>query len=132
VPFGFITDHTSNIVVMAALLVRGIGMGFATIPLTGTAYIGLPPADVPSASIITRVVQQVGGSLGTAVMAVILTSAAVGSDPAAEYRQAFWWSVALTAIAVPLCLVLPGRPETDRDEHPSSDAETAGERVPAE
>lgn len=114
VPFGFVTDHTDNVFLMAALLVRGVGMGAATIPLTSTAFVGLPGPDVPSASIITRVAQQVGGSLGTAVLAVILQAATSGSgDPAQAFRQAFWWSVGFTAVAVPLCLLLPGRTATE-------------------
>jgi hypothetical protein len=95
---------------MAALLLRGAGMGAATIPLAGAAYVGLPGSAVPAVSIITRVVQQLGGSMGTAVLAVILQAAvSSGSDLAAAFRQAFWWSVGLTAMAVPLCLLLPGR-----------------------
>lgn len=115
VPFGFATDHTNNALLMAVLLLRGIGMGAATIPLGSAAYIGIPGPDVPSASIITRVVQQFGGAMGVAVLAVILQDAAASGDPAQAFREAFWWSVAFTVIAVPLCLLLPGRPAGDTD-----------------
>jgi len=30
---------------------------------------------------------------------------------ASGFQQAFWWSVVFTAIAVPVCRLLPGRPE---------------------
>ena len=110
IPFGFVTQYTSNILLLAALFVRGVGMGAATIAFNGAAYVGLPREDVPSASIITRVVQQIGGSMGTAVLAVILFSASSksgGSVPA--FREAFWWSVAFAAAAIPACFFLPGR-----------------------
>jgi MFS family permease len=111
IPFAFVTPHTSFAWLMAALLVRGLGMGVAIIPLTGVSFIGLTHDEVPDASIITRVMQQVGGSLGTAVLAVVLQHAAASShnlaDVSAGFRDAFWWAIGLTAAAVPLCLILP-------------------------
>jgi MFS family permease len=111
IPFGFVTMSASNVLLMVALFVRGVGMGAATIPLAGAAFVGLSGPEIPSASIITRIVQQVGGSMGIAVLAVVLqTASAAGGDPAHAFREAFWWSIGFTAIAVPLCLLLPGRP----------------------
>ena len=122
VPFAFVALDTSDVLLMAALLIRGVGIGTATIPLAGTAYLGLPGPDVPSASIITRVMQQVGGSMGTAVLAVILQTAATGSaDPAHAFREAFWWTVGFTTLAVPLCLLLPGRPVASNAMPPSNE-----------
>ncbi|WP_405148956.1 multidrug efflux MFS transporter [Sphaerisporangium sp. NBC_01403] len=114
VPFAVATADTSKVLFMAALLVRGIGMGAAMIPLTGAAYFGLGHKEIPDASIITRVAQQIGGSVGTAVLAVILQHTTGGHTPgtvADGFGDAFWWSVAFTAVAVPLCLLLPGRPK---------------------
>jgi len=62
---------------------------------------GLPRASVPDASSVTRTMQQVGGSFGTAVLAVIL----VGHS----FHATFWWSVAFTALAVLPAAMLPGR-----------------------
>ncbi|UGQ13432.1 multidrug efflux MFS transporter [Yinghuangia sp. ASG 101] len=113
VPFAFATDDTANAILLTALFVRGLGLGAATIPLAGAAYTGLSTAQIPDASIVTRVAQQVGGSVGTAVLAVVLQHTAAGAHTPAEraegFDQAFWWAVAFTAVAVPLCLLLPGR-----------------------
>jgi EmrB/QacA subfamily drug resistance transporter len=114
VPFAFADAGTSNVLLMAALLVRGIGMGAAIIPLTGAAFSGLEHQEIPDASIIVRVAQQVGGSVGIAVLAVILQHAVGGGHSAGAiargFGDAFWWSIGFTAVAVPLCLLLPGRP----------------------
>ncbi|MEU7187553.1 MDR family MFS transporter [Streptomyces sp. NPDC045369] len=115
VPFAFAGAGTSKVLLMAALLVRGIGMGAAMVPLNGAAYIGLGHQEIPDASIIARVAQQLGGSVGTAVLAIVLQHT-VGDarTPAAladGFGDAFWWSVAFSVVAVPLCLLLPGRPE---------------------
>ncbi|WUM96044.1 multidrug efflux MFS transporter [Streptomyces sp. NBC_00322] len=116
VPFAFVTADTSKVLLMAALLVRGIGLGAAMIALSGAAYVGLEHKEIPDASIITRVAQQIGGSVGIAVLAVILQhTAGDAHTPGAladGFGDAFWWSVAFTAVAVPLCLLLPGRPKS--------------------
>lgn len=82
----------------------------------GAAYVGLEHEEIPDASIIARVAQQIGGSVGTAVLAVVLQHTAgnahTPSALADGYGDAFWWAVALTALAVPLCLLLPGRPKS--------------------
>jgi hypothetical protein len=97
------------------LVVRGIGLGAVTIPVMASAYIGLDRMEVPHASMITRTAQQIGGSFGTAVLAVILERAVAGHASeglggVAAYDVAFWWSIALTVAAVVLALWLPARP----------------------
>jgi len=109
------------------LLVRGIGLGAAMIPLGGAGFAGLEQGEIPHASILVRVTQQLGGSLGTAILLVILQHATAGAHSPESlitgFQQAFWWSVVFTAIAVPVCLALPGRPELPRAEPRSAPAE---------
>ena len=64
--------HTSELLLAGTLVVRGAGVGMMTIPATATAYLGLRPDRIPHASSTTRLVQQIGGSFGAAVIAVIL------------------------------------------------------------
>ncbi|MCP2342153.1 MDR family MFS transporter [Actinomadura rupiterrae] len=126
VPFGFITASTSDLMLMAVLFVRGLGLGAAMIAIMGAAFVGLGREQIPAASSISRVTQQVGGSVGVAVLVMILQRASSGAhSPAAlasGFADAFWWSAAFTAAAIPLCLLLPGRPNpqptTPTDEHP--------------
>ena len=70
--------------------------------------------------------QQIGGSFGTAVLAVILQDAIVSHHGtlAGAFHIAFWWSIGFSAIAVPLSLWLPGA-------HRPQPAETARARQPA-
>ncbi|WP_370544554.1 MDR family MFS transporter [Frondihabitans sp. VKM Ac-2883] len=108
IPFAFATSDTNYALLLAALLVRGFGMGAAIIPLTGASFIGLAGHEVPGASIITRVIQQIGGSVGTAVAAVVLqTTSTHGASHG--YGIAFWFAIGITAVATPVCLVLPGK-----------------------
>jgi EmrB/QacA subfamily drug resistance transporter len=109
VPFAFADQHTGIGWLIAVLAVRGFGLGLVLTPLMGVAFVGLDRADVPHASIITRVAQQLGGSFGTAVLAVILERGAAGHPLAGAFDVAFWWASGFTALAVVVALVLPRR-----------------------
>ena len=73
---------------------------------------GLDQAEIAHASVLTRTAQQLGGSFGTAVLAVILEGAVAShhGDLTAAFNLAFWWSVGFAGLAALLSLWLPGRP----------------------
>ena len=112
VPFAFAGLHTSAWLLAVFLVARGFGLGAITIPVMAAAYIGLDKQQVAHSSVLTRTAQQIGGSFGTAVLAVILQQALAAhpGDPAAGFDTAFWWAIGLTAVAVLFSLWLPGRP----------------------
>ncbi|MDN3358808.1 MDR family MFS transporter [Actinomadura sp. DC4] len=101
--------HTGELLLALSLVVRGAGLSGATIAVMAAAYEGLDRADIPHASSTTRIMQQVGGSFGAAVLAVILQRGLAGHSEAAAFDQAFWWSLGFTALAVPVALLLPAR-----------------------
>jgi EmrB/QacA subfamily drug resistance transporter len=107
VPFAFADESTATWWLMLSLLVRGLGLGAVVIPLMTLAYDGLAREEMPDASILTRVAQQLGGSFGVAVLAVVLA----GSG---GFEAAFWWSVGFTAVAVALAFLVPAKPATAR------------------
>lgn len=114
IPFAVSGESTATWLLMLTLLARGFGLGAVIIPLITGAYIGLERHEIPDASIITRVAQQLGGSFGTAVLAVILTNAAIdvssSAGVAAAFDEAFWWATGFTAVAVLLSSLLPQAP----------------------
>ncbi|CAN5396079.1 MDR family MFS transporter [soil metagenome] len=107
IPFAFATESTNQWLLVAVLVVRGLGLGTVMIPLMTVAYVGLERADVPHASILTRITQQVGGSFGVALLAVILEGAVAAGHGAAAFDQAFWWAVGFTGVAVAVSFALP-------------------------
>ena len=125
IPFAVADAGTSTWWLMLVLLVRGFGSGAVMIPVMSVAFVGLQRADVPHASIITRLAQQLGGAFGTALLAVILDAAATGATTVAGYAlafdTAFWWAVGFTAVAVLVSLVLPTAavPMVSRDAAPA-------------
>jgi EmrB/QacA subfamily drug resistance transporter len=113
VPFALADAGTSQWWLMTVLLVRGFGMGAVMIPVMSVGYVGLQKAEIPHASIITRLAQQIGGAFGTALLAVILASATSSAQTTDDlvhgFDQAFWWAVGFTVVAVAVCWALPRR-----------------------
>ena len=64
--------HTSFAVLAVSLFIRGIGFGFVMMPAISAAYQTLAAPQVPRASTAINIVQRVGGSIGTALVAVVL------------------------------------------------------------
>jgi hypothetical protein len=100
---------------VTGLVVFGMGMGATMIPLTAAAVQTLLPRQVARGSTLINVNQRVFGSVGTAVMAVILTSQFNHSDSitaanqlAAAQDQASRHQVPLDPAAVPPGTLQPG------------------------
>ncbi|HEY6763114.1 MAG TPA: DHA2 family efflux MFS transporter permease subunit [Baekduia sp.] len=72
VPYALIGGDTGYGVLMAALVVRGLGLGATMMPAMAAAYATLETAEVPRATPMLNVLQRVGGSIGVAVLTVIL------------------------------------------------------------
>ncbi|MFT4264514.1 MAG: MDR family MFS transporter [Nocardioides sp.] len=109
VPFAFAGADTPLWWLMLVLLVRGLGLGMAFTPLMSVAFLGLERHEMPDASVFTRVAQQLGGSFGTAILAVILEAAVTGESGAVHgFQIAFWWTVGFVGLATLLSFLLPG------------------------
>lgn len=113
--FAWAGPATSQWPLAASLFVRGAGLVAVTIAVTAGAFRDTPPGDVPDASSTTRIIQFIGGSFGSAVLALILASAltshhaatATATAVALAFNTAFWWAIALTAIALIPAVLLP-------------------------
>ena len=105
--------------VLPGLVVMGLGMGliFATCFEIGTS--GVQAHDAGIASAMANTTQQVGGSIGTALLSTIATTVAANyvadglGDPlhaaVHSYSVAFWVSAGIFAGAAVICgLLIPG------------------------
>ena len=113
-----------------ALAVRGLGLGFTMMPAMAAAYSTLERPQVPRATPLLNVLQRVGGSLGTAVLAVVLQhelTASPASVPAA-FAHTYWWVQAGTAVALVPAVVLARaqRAAAARRATPSAAVPTVG------
>jgi EmrB/QacA subfamily drug resistance transporter len=107
-------------------LLLGLGLGFTFVPLSNLALIGAGEHDTGAASAMLNATQQVGASIGTALLATLsvgaitdyFTDAAMsGRDPATDptigleaqvagYTTAFTWASALLALGALVSAVL--------------------------
>jgi EmrB/QacA subfamily drug resistance transporter len=117
IPFAFADADTSNTWLSAVLVVRGLGLGTVLIPLMTVSMTGLSHDEIPQATMITRIAQQVGGAFGTAILAVVLTTMLDDATDAAgatdAFHAAFWIATGVAVLALLASVILPGRGHDD-------------------
>jgi EmrB/QacA subfamily drug resistance transporter len=113
IPFGLIGAHTSFVELGFEQVIRGVGIGFAFMPAFIAAFAALERHELPDAAPTLTVLMRVGGSIGTALLAVVLQRSLTSAGPhpslaaaAAAYGTAFWWGVAIIAAAIVPCIIL--------------------------
>lgn len=129
VPFALASASTSLWLLGAALFVRGLGLGVVLIPVMTVAYVDLRRDQMPHASAITRIVQQLGGAFGTALVAVVLTARTTRAHPAAGFDAAFWWTIAMTLASTVAALFLPSHEQAGAQFAPARDDSVDGSSV---
>jgi EmrB/QacA subfamily drug resistance transporter len=72
IPYALLDPSSSYAVLAGALFVRGLGFGWTLMPAMAAAYRNLSRAAVPRATTTLNIVLRVGGSFGTALVAVVL------------------------------------------------------------
>ncbi|MGP4025353.1 DHA2 family efflux MFS transporter permease subunit [Actinomadura sp. 3N407] len=132
VPFAVVDADTSYWVLGVALWVRGLGFGCTMMPTMSAALTTLRRAVVSRASSTLNIIVQLGGSVGTALLAVVLSreigdripqaaaggTGGMGQIPerareqvapqlAEAFGSTFWVALALTAVLIIPALLLP-------------------------
>jgi EmrB/QacA subfamily drug resistance transporter len=82
-PFAFVSDHTPYALLAGVLVVRGLGLGASIQPAAASAYQLLHSSQVPRATAALNALRQVGGSIGTALLAVVLQHESAATLPSA-------------------------------------------------
>jgi EmrB/QacA subfamily drug resistance transporter len=111
IPYAFVGTGASQALLAAGLFVSGLGQGAIKLTAFTAAYRGLTHAQVAPATSANRILQQLGGALGTVVLALVLQRAAATHTAPAAFGQVFTWVLGLTALGVIPALALPGRPQ---------------------
>jgi EmrB/QacA subfamily drug resistance transporter len=109
---GVDTGYASH--VLPGIMIVGAGLGLVFSSAMATATLGVQPTDAGVASAMVNTMQQIGGSIGTALLSTLAASA-VTSDLAASatarpdaaalthaavhgYTTAFWWAAGIYAV----------------------------------
>ena len=125
IPLVQVGPATSYLWLALVLLVRGIGLGCSMMPTMASAYAVVRRDQVPGATSVLNALQRLGGSIGTALLAVVLADqsrAALGAAAASSggpiqtlspsvrahvaaplataFGNSFWWALGATLIAL--------------------------------
>ena len=138
VPAGDYATH-----VLPGLLVAGLGMGMIFAPCLSTATLGVKPEQAGIASATLNTAQQVGGSVGTALLSTLFASAAASyastHTPGRNIQQlasihgyttAFWWAAGIFAVGLLVALVVLPAGKTLRGTVGESHRHLRAERQP--
>jgi EmrB/QacA subfamily drug resistance transporter len=97
--------------VLASLLLFAVGNGLSFVPLTQAALEGVPAKDAGAASGLVNVTQQLGGTLGVAILVTVFghfsrhAGTLVGQSAAAQAQHAFTVGASHAFVAAALFLV---------------------------
>jgi EmrB/QacA subfamily drug resistance transporter len=124
VPLVFVTAHTPYLLLGGVLFVRGMGLGASIQPSTAAAFALLDSAQVPRATAALNTLRQIGGSIGTTVLAVVLQNETravlpsaggaggllaplpasarqqISGPVASAFGHTFIWALAMTVLAI--------------------------------
>jgi predicted MFS family arabinose efflux permease len=99
-PLVLVDADTSFVALGAVLFVRGIGLGASIQPATAAAYATLTADAVPRATAALNTLRQIGGSIGTALLAVVLQHEGGMTPAAGAFGHVFTWSAGLMALTL--------------------------------
>jgi EmrB/QacA subfamily drug resistance transporter len=100
--FTQIDVSTSYGLLLSALFVLGLGMGMTMTPIMSAAMGSLQQREVARGSTTMNIIQQAAGSVGTAVMSVVLTNRVLGDPAAAAYMGVVQGQVPADAVPPPV------------------------------
>ncbi len=127
-------NHGWEIYVAGGLLGIGIGLAFSSMPAIIVAAV--PPAQTGAATGMNANVRTVGGAIGSAVSAVLLTSGATtahGLPADSGYSKVFWFLAGVSLLAALAALIIPAvrahAPESDLTPEQVTSPEPAGVAV---
>jgi MFS family permease len=121
IPFTKVGAHTSYALLAGSLVVRGLGLGATMMPAMAGAYQTLDHDSVARATSALNAIMRVGGSIGTAVLAVVLqhrlrggfaappTAARNPATVANAFGGTFAWGLGLMALGFIPAIFLPRR-----------------------
>jgi nitrate/nitrite transporter NarK len=138
IPLVTVAATSSYAWLAVVLLVRGVGLGCSMMPTMASAYAVLSRDQVPGGTSILNTLQRLGGSIGTALLAVVLTDQARGAlgsaagsggvlqtlsstvrvrvagPLASAFGHTFWWALGATLVALIPASVLVATQRRDR------------------
>ncbi|MBC3797996.1 MDR family MFS transporter [Acetobacterium tundrae] len=124
-PFVFFNEASSLIVVSIVLFVRGMGIGGVTIPMMTDAYTGMVKQEIAQASVGTRLMQNIGGAFGSAVLATVVSLSIQGKAPTISLMITAYHDGFMLALVLSLVMLIPALFLTNKASQKSANSTTA-------
>ncbi|HEY7952251.1 MAG TPA: DHA2 family efflux MFS transporter permease subunit [Solirubrobacteraceae bacterium] len=111
VPFLFIGPSTSILAISLVLVVRGVSIGMSFMPAMTAAFTAMRPDQLSDATPQINVLMRLGGAIGTAILAVVLQRAAVGTqhtpaEVSGAFQAAYWAALGIGLLSLIPCVML--------------------------
>jgi uncharacterized membrane protein len=139
VPFLLLSGETSFWLIGAAMVFRGFGIGMSIMPAMTAAFTVLRPDQVSDATPQLTTLMRVGGSIGTAILTVILQSQLTSAGPQASadamadgFNVAFAWVMGITLVALLPTILLIVAERRARNEQLDPESQAAAEELTME
>jgi EmrB/QacA subfamily drug resistance transporter len=112
--FTQVTPATSAVVLSGAQVLSGVGLGALLLPIMTAAYQGLRHDTIPRATSSIRIMQQLGGSFGSAALYIVVQRQLTehphtAAGLTAAFGGTFGWVLTFVTITLLPVLFLPGR-----------------------
>ena len=111
VPYALLGTTANPAVLGASLFLTGLGQGAIKLTAFTITFRGLASEQIAPASSANRIIQNLGGVLGTVLLALILQHAASTQPGSAAFGHTFTWVLGFSVVAIIPALALPRRPQ---------------------
>ncbi|MFI8324535.1 DHA2 family efflux MFS transporter permease subunit [Streptomyces sp. NPDC085529] len=108
-PYTQVGDRPDELLLALGLFVRGVGIGATMTPAMAAMFKSVAPQEIPRAAGLSNVLHRIGGSVGTAVLVIVLQHQLATQSAAPAFGASFWWAFGISAVTVLPALLLPGR-----------------------
>lgn len=125
---------TATWVLVAYSVVTGAGLGFVGAPAMSSAFGSVPPESVPSATAAVYLSNQIGGTLGIAIAALVLQNRSESHALVPAFQGTFAYLIAIAVAVGVLGLIIrkaPPAPATGETPAPETETEHEPEPEPA-
>lgn len=120
IPLVFITNQTSMVWIALILFIRGTSFGGINLPLTSDAYTGLADEELPDAGVGINIIENLGSSFGSAMIATVVAAVLQGAQPTIAHELSAYHAGFLVSVIVLALIFLPSFFLTNKTNDPQS------------
>ncbi|MFC4770766.1 MDR family MFS transporter [Enterococcus hermanniensis] len=107
IPLVFVTNTTNMAWIALILFIRGTSFGGINLPLTSDAYTGLKDEELPDAGVGINIIENLGSSFGSAMIATVVATVLQGAQPTIAHQLVAYHAGFLVSVVVLALIFIP-------------------------